>query len=43
MINEITNTVVKKVGKGVGRRAGLTEARKDVIGCDKLRVGANNL
>ena len=43
MINEITNTVVKKVRKGVWRMPRLTEAMKDVISCDKLRVGANNL
>ena len=42
MINEITNTVVKKVRKGVWRMPRLTEAMKDVISCDKLRVGANN-
>ena len=39
MINEITNTVVKKVRKGVWRMPRLTEAMKDVISCDKLRVG----
>ena len=38
MINEITNTVVKKVRKGVWRMPRLTEAMKDVISCDKLRV-----
>ena len=37
------NTVVKKVRKGVWRMPRLTEAMKDVISCDKLRVGANNL
>ena len=42
MIDEMTNTVVKKVRKGVWRMPRLTEARKDVISCDKLRVGANN-
>ena len=36
------NTVVKKVRKGVWRMPRLTEAMKDVISCDKLRVGANN-
>ena len=41
-LNEITNTVVKKVRKGVWRMPRLTEAMKDVISCDKLRVGANN-
>ena len=39
----IANTVVKKVRKGVWRMPRLTEAMKDVISCDKLRVGANNL
>ena len=38
----IANTVVKKVRKGVWRMPRLTEAMKDVISCDKLRVGANN-
>ena len=38
MINEITDTVVKKVRKGVWRMPRLTEAMKDVISCDKLRV-----
>ena len=42
MINEMTNTVVKKVRKGVWRMPRLTEAMKDVISCDKLRVGAHN-
>ena len=42
MIDEMTNTVVKKVRKGVWRMPRLTEAMKDVIRCDKLRVGANN-
>ena len=37
------NTVVKKVRKGEGRVTRLTEAMKDVIRRDKLRVGANNL
>ena len=43
MIDEMTNTVVKKVRKGVWRMPRLTEAMKDVISCDKPRVGANNL
>ena len=43
MINEITNTVVKKVRKGVWRMPRLTEAMKDVISCDKLRGAANEL
>ena len=34
--------IVKKVRKGVWRMPRLTEAMKDVISCDKLRVGANN-
>ena len=33
----------KKVRKGVWRMPRLTEAMKDVISCDKLRVDANNL
>ena len=33
----------KKVRKGVWRMPRLTEAMKDVISCDKPRVGANNL
>ena len=37
------NTVMKKVRKGVWRMPRLTEAMKDVISCDKPRVGANNL
>ena len=32
----------KKVGKGGWRMPRLTEAMKDVISCDKLRVDANN-
>ena len=32
----------KKVRKSVWRMPRLTEAMKDVISCDKLRVGANN-
>ena len=43
MINEITNTVIKKVRKGVWPMPRLTEAMKDMISCDKLRAGANNL
>ena len=34
---------IRKVRKGVWRMPRLTEAMKDVISCDKLRVGANNL
>ena len=41
MINEMTNTVVKKVRKGVWRMPRLTEAMKDVISCDKLRGSAS--
>ena len=33
----------KKVRKGAWRMPWLTEAMKDVISCDKLRVGANDL
>ena len=33
----------KKVEKGARWRPWLTEAMKDVISCDKPRVGANNL
>ena len=32
-----------KVRKGVRRMPRLTEAMKDVISCDKLRGGANDL
>ena len=32
----------KKVRKSVWRMPRLTEAMKDVISCDKPRVGANN-
>jgi hypothetical protein len=32
-----------KVSKSVRRMPWLSEAMKDVISCDKLRVGANNL
>ena len=42
MINEITDTVVKKVRKGVWRMPRLTEAMKDVISCDKPWGGAND-
>ena len=35
--------LVEKVMKGAWRMPWLTEAMKDVISCDKLRVGANNL
>ena len=33
----------KKVRKGVWRMPRLMEAMKDVISCDKPRVGANDL
>ena len=33
----------KKVRKGAWWMPWLTEAMKDVISCDKLRLGANNL
>ena len=36
MMNEMTNTVVKKVRKGVWRMPRLTEAMKDVISCAYL-------
>ena len=35
--------LAKKVNKGAWRMPWLTEAMKDVISCDKLRVGANDL
>ena len=35
--------IIKKVGKGTWRMPWLSEAMKDVISCDKLRVGANDL
>ena len=41
MINEITNTVVKKVRKGVWRMPRLPEVKKDVVSCEKLRGSAN--
>ena len=41
--DEMKNTVIRKVRKGVWRMPRLTEAKKDVISCDKPRVGANNL
>jgi len=33
----------KKSDKGTWRMPWLSEAMKDVISCDKLRVGANDL
>ena len=38
-----TLSVRLKVSKGAWRMPWLSEAMKDVISCDKLRVGANNL
>ena len=40
---DIQAQLERKVRKGVWRMPRLTEAMKDVISCDKLRVGANNL
>ena len=34
--------IIKKVVKGAWRMPWLMEAMKDVISCDKPRVGANN-
>ena len=38
----IETSLAKKVIKGAWRMPWLTEAMKDVISCDKLRLGANN-
>ena len=35
--------IIKKVNKGAWRMPWLSEAMKDVISCDKLWGGANNL
>ena len=35
--------VIRKVEKGAWRMPWLSEAKKDVISCEKLRGGANNL
>ena len=35
--------IIEKVVKGAWRMPWLMEAMKDVISCDKPRVGANNL
>ena len=35
--------LIKKVIKGAGWMPWLSEAKKDVISCEKLRGGANNL
>ncbi len=40
---ELLIIATKKVFKGVWRMPRLTEAMKDVISCDKLRLGANDL
>ena len=42
MKNEMTDTVVKKVRKGVWRMPRLTEAMKDVISCDNTAEGAES-
>ena len=38
-----TGNSLAKVEKGGWRMPRLTEAMKDVISCDKLRLGANDL
>ena len=35
------DVIIEKVRKGAWRMPWLMEAMKDVISCDKLRVGAN--
>ena len=42
-INDTNRYRTKKVNKGVWRMPRLSEATKDVISCDKLRVAANKL
>ncbi len=42
-ISSHTATVKRKERKGTWWMPRLSEAMKDVISCDKLRVGANNL
>ncbi len=42
-VNEYDCILWKKVSKGAWRMPWLSEAMKDVISCDKLRVGANSL
>ena len=39
----IEGVLIKKVGKGTWRMPWLSEAMKDVISCDKLWGGANEL
>ena len=39
----LSATIIKKVIKGAWRMPWLSEAMKDVISCDKPRVGANDL
>ena len=39
----IEGVLIKKVGKGTWRMPWLSEAMKDVISCDKLWGGANDL
>ena len=41
--NAVSFLVGKKVGKGARWTPWLSEAKKDVISCDKPRVGANDL
>ena len=41
-INDFTN-IREKESKGGRRMPRLWEAKKDVVSCDKLRVGANDL
>ena len=47
LVNEIHLTVyeyeIKEVGKGNRRMPWLSKAKKDVISCDKVRGGANDL
>jgi hypothetical protein len=40
--NQTVSRHMKEVNKGAWRMPRLSEAKKDVISCDKLRVGANN-
>ena len=41
-IKKVSSKKIKKVTKGVRWMPWLSEAKKDVISCDKLRGGANN-
>ena len=45
MLEEITISLekIEKESKGERWMPGLYEAKKDVVSCDKLRVGANDL